>query len=224
MQNINGWYMLEDEADVAMLDHARRYENNTEFNQWHSDFMKEILEYHLPKNCEKRVAIDVGASYGWMTIPFSQHFEQVYAFEIVAGIRECLIKNTQNLSNVKVLSTGLSNIEGEVNVRITSNSGASAVDKIGTPLEVATLDSYNINRVDLIKLDVEGHEASVIQGAVKTIRSSYPVVIAECSYLGRSIDHLKRRQQLCHLMFDLEYRLVDVRHNDFVFLPNGKAT
>jgi hypothetical protein len=42
-----------------------------------------------------------------------------------------------------------------------------------------TLDSYRFEGVSLIKIDVEGHEYSVIEGAAKTITSSRPALLIE---------------------------------------------
>jgi FkbM family methyltransferase len=46
-------------------------------------------------------------------------------------------------------------------------------------VELRTLDSYWFDAVTLIKIDVEGHEYSVIEGAVETIRISKPALLVE---------------------------------------------
>jgi FkbM family methyltransferase len=55
-------------------------------------------------------------------------------------------------------------------------------------LEVATvsLDHERSRRgpVHLIKIDVEGHEASVLRGAVNTIKTDQPIIFAECGHPG----------------------------------------
>ena len=48
------------------------------------------------------------------------------------------------------------------------------------PLVVFTLDSGAHRNVQLIKIDVEGHELEVIKGAIKTIKANnYPPIIFE---------------------------------------------
>jgi hypothetical protein len=42
-----------------------------------------------------------------------------------------------------------------------------------------TLDAMNLSRVDLIKIDVEGMEVEVLQGAQRTIESCHPVILVE---------------------------------------------
>ena len=59
------------------------------------------------------------------------------------------------------------------------NSGASHVGETGAPVELRTLDSFNLADVDLIKMDVEGFEAMVIEGARETLLRCRPIVCCE---------------------------------------------
>lgn len=46
-------------------------------------------------------------------------------------------------------------------------------------VETRTLDSYNLKDVGLIKIDVEGYELAVLEGALETITTSRPTLIIE---------------------------------------------
>jgi FkbM family methyltransferase len=48
---------------------------------------------------------------------------------------------------------------------------------------ISTIDeirSQQNRRISLMKIDVEGHEAAVIQGALKTLAADHPTVVIEC--------------------------------------------
>jgi hypothetical protein len=46
-------------------------------------------------------------------------------------------------------------------------------------IRTATLDSFGFDDLDLIKIDVEGHESEVLDGAQVTITKSRPALIVE---------------------------------------------
>lgn len=130
---------------------------------------------------QKRTALDIGANVGLWSRDLVQHFEQVIAFEPVAMFRECLQKNI-TASNLTVNSVALGDQEGMINMIITEgNTGHTHVDpnsKNGdTP--IVKLDSLNLQNVDYIKIDCEGFEYRVLQGAKDTITRCRPVVVIE---------------------------------------------
>lgn len=62
-------------------------------------------------------------------------------------------------------------------------------------IDQKTLDSYNFKDVDIIKIDVEGYELQVLEGAVDTIKKNRPIVQIECVEIqprafGRTIQEL----------------------------------
>jgi len=56
------------------------------------------------------------------------------------------------------------------------------VDYEKIPVKIKTLDSYDFQDVDIIKIDVEGFEYDVLEGAVKTVEKWKPVVQVEMVY------------------------------------------
>ncbi|MHB8474362.1 MAG: FkbM family methyltransferase [Gammaproteobacteria bacterium] len=69
-----------------------------------------------------------------------------------------------------------SGVEHDASASIEHSGFAHARDQ---SVELKTLDSYGFNSVDLIKIDVEGHEDSVIDGALVTLASSMPTMLVE---------------------------------------------
>jgi FkbM family methyltransferase len=129
----------------------------------------------------KRTALDIGANVGLWSRDLVTHFEQVIAFEPVAMFRECLEQNV-TASNISVQSVALGDTEGQVNMIITEgNTGHTHVDpnSVNGDTKIIRLDSLNLQNVDYIKIDCEGFEYRVLQGAKETIKRCRPVVVIE---------------------------------------------
>ena len=77
-------------------------------------------------------------------------------------------------------------------------------------VKVSTVDSYEFDDVDLIKIDVEGHEKSVIEGALKTIKKTQPILLVEIEQ--RHIE--KEIEDIFQLILNLNY-------NGFFLLDNS---
>ena len=129
----------------------------------------------------KRTALDIGANVGLWSRDLVKYFDQVIAFEPVAMFRECLEKNV-TASNISVESVALGDSEGQVRMIITEgNTGHTNVDPASTngDTRIIRLDSLNLQNVDYIKIDCEGFEYRVLQGAKETIQRCRPVVVIE---------------------------------------------
>jgi FkbM family methyltransferase len=129
----------------------------------------------------KRTALDIGANVGLWSRDLVKYFDQVIAFEPVAMFRECLQRNVTT-SNIKVENVALGDQEGRVRMIITEgNTGHTHVDPASTggDTRIIRLDSLNLQNVDYIKIDCEGFEYRVLQGAEHTIKTHRPVMVIE---------------------------------------------
>ena len=128
------------------------------------------------------LALDIGANVGLWSKDLCDRFRHVIAFEPVELFRECLLRNvTKNNFEVQPIALGDENTM--VNMIITEqNMGHTHVDPAsfgqGT-VPVRRLDDLNITGIDYIKIDCEGFEYKIIQGAEQTIRDSRPIVVVE---------------------------------------------
>ncbi len=136
---------------------------------------------------DKRRFLDIGANVGTYSYYFKKSFQKVDAFEPLSEITYRL-KPFHN-ENFKVHNVAVSNKVGELRLNIPMLNGvpipslASIEERDGECevriVKVETIDSYDFNDVDLIKIDVEGHEQCVIEGAIKVIKNNNPILIVE---------------------------------------------
>jgi len=130
------------------------------------------------------MAVDIGAHVGLWTIQLLQRFERVECFEPVPQHLECWRKNVVDYDGrVTLHEVALghqSNMMTKMRV-ISKLSGRSRIEDCDESIEVpiTTLDSFSIDQVDLIKIDTEGYEKFVIEGAISTIQRCRPVMIVE---------------------------------------------
>lgn len=158
---------------------------------WKPYFPNWAINKFLPKD---GVAIDVGANIGDWTLPMAERVGRtgrILSYEPVPHMHHALQKSilANGFSNVYLSMDACSNFIGEEEFSVElGNSGGSRIGY--NPLKsetiqvnVVTLDNQvekvGINRLDLLKIDVEGEEANVLQGAKHCINSLRPAIIIE---------------------------------------------
>lgn len=156
-----------------------------------------ILESILPF-CA--TAVDVGANLGLYTLLASRRMPQGKVFSFEASPIEfdklCWTVRKNGLANVTAVHSAVSSDVGETTIH-ESLFGAGALNRLDRPaksngqwratqVRKVSLDHYfavqqgsKINPIDLIKIDVEGHELPVIEGAIGILRSAAPVLMIE---------------------------------------------
>lgn len=133
---------------------------------------------HVKQN---RVALDIGANVGLWSRDLVKRFDCVIAFEPVPMFRECLLRNVI-ADNLQVRPIALGDSEAMISMIITEgNTGHTHVDpnSIGGDTQLTRLDTLQLPVVNYIKIDCEGFEYRVLQGAEQTIRRCRPVVVIE---------------------------------------------
>lgn len=151
--------------------------------------------------------VDVGAYVGLYTCVMANHVGPtgcVLAFEPMPQNVALLRRNIElnGFTNVEVQSVALSNQVGTVDLyvplhpsRKSLSIGPSSATRIRNPggwsaigsAPSTTLDrTFHGGRLDLIKIDVQGHEAAVLEGAHKIIERFRPVIVCEVETHNRS--------------------------------------
>lgn len=131
------------------------------------------------------VAVDVGANNGTYAFHLARRAATVLAFEPNPLFSRYLQLMPQN---VRVEQVALSNRSGVASLSIPIGARGEApgwasleeVPGANRTIEVLsrTLDSYSL-APNFIKIDVEGHEFAVLEGAEQTIRSHRPNLLLE---------------------------------------------
>lgn len=147
-----------------------------------------------PLLCDtNKISVDIGASLGIYAVNICNYSANCIAFEPrpaeAARIREMAAAAGLR---IEVEAVALSDNAGLARLRIlTKDPGRSTIenanaleDPEGSPqtsirIPRMRLDDYELREVGFIKIDVEGHELAVLQGAQKTIRTSMPNLLVE---------------------------------------------
>lgn len=131
-----------------------------------------------------RTAIDVGAHVGLWSWQMARDFGHVVGFEPMPEHRACWEKNMEGAENAVLLSYALGAEPGTVflKTRTLNSSGDTGVEPgatEGVEAEMLTLDELGLEDIDFIKIDCEGYELYVLQGAVETLKRCKPCLIVE---------------------------------------------
>jgi len=134
-------------------------------------------------------AIDVGANVGMNSINYSNYFDQVISFEPHAEVFHCLNEtlSANDCANVKTIQAAVGKTQGQGLLLKCPDTFGNFLAPIGyknktretATVDLINIDSLNLTDVTFIKIDVEGNEMAVLEGAEKTILKYKPVIQIE---------------------------------------------
>lgn len=151
------------------------------------DTLFAFLEPVMPE-LKAGTVLDIGANIGNHSLYFARRFNRVIAFEPHPLTYEVLGINTRQYENVLTFNHGISDSTGTATLFENAiNMGASTVreDKSTNQnrqvIALKSLDELDIElgSVELIKIDVEGHEANVLNGSATTLKQHQPIILLE---------------------------------------------
>ena len=210
------WRSLQIRRQLARITPARA---RLPLKFWWRRFRKTIepeAGFLLGQRCQSGTAIDVGANEGLYSYVLAKLFDRVEAFEPNQAASADL--QDYGCPKINLHRVALSRSEGERTLHVpilahgVVNLGWGSLERETLPpsenvttqiVQTRILDSYGFQDVVFIKIDVEGHELQVLEGAIETIARCRPVILVEIKTTARPavFSFLKDRQ------FELFYLL-----------------
>jgi len=161
------------------------------------------------------VFLDIGANIGLYSLPLAREFPEVsiYSFEPHPRNISCFQKSVEDnhFKNVRLLPFGLSKTSAmkELYIDETDSGGHSLIESNmwnnkkksrSIQIELRSLDEWaseiHLDRIDVVKIDVQGVEPDVFDGGMKTLKKFQPDILIEIQFEGL----LKRGEVLQQLL------------------------
>jgi FkbM family methyltransferase len=173
------------------------------------------------------VAIDIGANLGEWSVPLAEALGEsgrLFCCEpnppIAAALAMTLRIN--NFAAARVLTVGISAGDGSGRLIVDAkDTGQSRIGSGSEGIAVAlrSVDSlvaeHRLDRLDFLKIDVEGHERQVFAGAGATLRRFRPAIVFESGH-----ERANDRSAIAAMLADAGYETVAVLHH-YGALPCG---
>jgi len=221
MTNKEFVFTLKFSLDVlyARLLFTRVYEQGT------TEFIQQFLH-------QDDVVFDVGANIGYVTLLAATSVEKgkVFSFEPMPRTFERLTQNVgfnPHLNNITILNRAVSDQNGEVVLNSFENlhHGHSSMSKLDrndhaeSRVASTTIDSFvaemNLEKLDFIKIDVEGAEQMAFAGAKNTFAKMKPTVLMEMNEETANANGFK-----CHELLEF---LSNISEYSFYRFPGASS-
>lgn len=191
-----------------------------------NSYNKEIVEIRNPfrdmrvllSGVRVNSVCDIGAHQGYISLKLAEMFpsSKIYSFEPYSHSFEILRKKTEINSNIVPINCALSSSNGEMNLYINAQDSTNSLSPTGEMgkkyqswqtetlstenVRVFTLNSWgkqnSVTKIEVLKLDVQGFELKVLQGAEEYLKSTLRLLYTE-------VEFVKIYKENC-LYFELE--------------------
>jgi len=184
---------------------------------------KDLSEQFMRRIKKGDIFLDIGANIGYYSLfaaSFLDGTGKVYSFEPLPELCEQMHRSIEenNFSNIEVFNLGLSDKEGEREIYIRDeNIGGSSLSQLSNltsvkifgakKIKVKKLDLLLNNNlgVDIIKIDVEGHEYEALKGAASVLKKNHPLIFMEFSPVFYVRDYAEKPYELILFLRNLGY-------------------
>ena len=155
----------------------------------------------LPDNIKDKlkngIFVDLGAYDGDSAISLINYFDakKVFSFEPENTNFSILKDNAEIEKRIIPIKLGLSNRKGFSFIS-QLGSGSRMNNKVGEEINIDTLDNFikenSIDKIDLIKMDIEGEELKALEGSLETIKKNIPVLAISIYHSANDFFFIKK--------------------------------
>jgi len=139
--------------------------------EWRNEYEYTLrLNYDLN---EKSIVFDLGGYLGWFTEQINNKYHsQIYCFEPIGIFHHELKSKFDPFNNIKVFKTAISDINGKSNIYINYDESSMFIQK-GMEYEIdcitldRVLEENQIDKIDLIEINIEGSEYPVLEYMIR---------------------------------------------------------
>jgi FkbM family methyltransferase len=193
----NGEFKIKIDGNLffKMIHYGYQLENELFWNGLYHGFEKYSITIWSELSKTQSVVFDVGANTGIYSLIAKANNRNsfVYAFEPIPAIHNLLVRNCAiNSYNISTNCVALSNKTGDGFIHVdnekfsytaTINRNIATHELYKINIKMLTLKDYinrnNIRSIDLMKIDVEGHEPEVIEGFFEYLLEYKPILLIE---------------------------------------------
>jgi len=202
-------------------------------HKWEGN-MHDIFHKYINKDS---IVIEGGCHIGSHTLKIAYLCKHVYGFEPMPKSHDLLVQNIKlnNINNATVFLKGLSNKIHDTKYQwiCHNNPGGSGLEnnvygdlpKIRNsindtiPVNLVTIDSLNLDKLDFIKLDIEGYETYAIEGGINTIKKFKPVITLEVFKSHNGDSDIEYTKHMFKNLIDIGYSVCNIGYADYLFIP-----
>jgi len=114
--------------------------------------------------------------------------------------------------NDKIKNLTMSDVEEQIFSTYKINyGGRKLIESDCGAIKMYTIDDLNLDKLDFIKIDVQGFEENVINGGINTIKKCNPIIFFEDSYNKKT---LESRSNTIYLLRNLGYTILRILYNN----------
>ena len=193
---------------------------------------------NLPQNA---VVFDIGANIGSMTLRFAQHASvvKIYAFEPTNFAYNKLLRNlslnpelAQRVTPIQLFLSDQTVSDHHIKAYSSWRVDGNAVNihplhggtiKSAESVPAVTIDDFclenKVGKINLIKIDTDGHELRVLKGARRTVAKHVPYIVFELGiYVMQEMGI--EFEQFYDYFVALNYKLLNVKNGRNITLQN----